>query len=101
MFGVLAIMGDLGCSLGPWIAGAVSDAAQASSRLVQLGITQGLNPEQIGLKSGIFAAVIFPLIMLTGVGLFKNQANETVPAPMEILDASHGETDIQRTSTIC
>jgi fucose permease len=72
MFGVLAIMGDLGCSIGPWMAGAASDLAKTSTRLMQLGASYGLNPDQVGLKSGILIAIIFPILLLAGVLLFKD-----------------------------
>lgn len=86
MFGVLAIMGDLGCSLGPWIAGLVSDLAQTSTNLVRLGAANGLNPEQMGLKSGILIAILFPVMMFAGVSLFKERRtrdNGLVPAKAE------------------
>lgn len=49
MFAFLALGGDLGCSGGPTVVGAVSSA-------------MGEN-----LKSGILAAVIFPALLLTGI----------------------------------
>lgn len=45
MFALLALAGDLGCSAGPTLVGFVSDAAGGN------------------LKAGIFAAVLFPLVM--------------------------------------
>lgn len=43
MFGVLALFGDAGAALGPWLAGAVADASGA------------------GLRAGLLAGTIFPL----------------------------------------
>ncbi len=71
MFGILAIFGDLGCSFGPWLTGLISDIAQKSAGLLQVAQNQGLQPEQMGLKAGLFAAAIFPLIMLVGLFLFR------------------------------
>lgn len=71
MFGMLAIFGDLGCAFGPWLAGVVSDLSQKSVRLVQAAADSGLSTEQLGLKVGIFAAVVFPVVMLFGILLFK------------------------------
>ncbi len=71
MFGILAIFGDLGCSFGPWLTGFVSDIAQKSSALLQAAHNQGLRPEQMGLKAGLFVAALFPLIMLVGLLLFR------------------------------
>jgi fucose permease len=76
MFGVLAIMGDLGCALGPWIAGAVSDVAPKSSALLQIGAAGGLSPDQMALKAGILAAIIFPIGMLIGVLSFMKRVPE-------------------------
>lgn len=67
MFGVLAIFGDVGCSVGPWLAGWVSDLSQSSSKLLAIGTAHHLNPEQLGLKSGLLIAIIFPLLLLAGV----------------------------------
>ena len=73
MFGVLALMGDLGCALGPWLAGLISDTAQAAPRLMALGQTLGVAGEQLGLKCGLFAAAIFPLLMLGGLALMRGK----------------------------
>lgn len=73
MFGILAIFGDLGASIGPWLAGIVSDLAQKSTRLTAFGESSGLNAEQLGLKSGLFTAMIFPLVLLVGITLLKRK----------------------------
>ena len=49
MFALLALAGDLGCSGGPTLAGLVSSHAGGS------------------LKTGIFAAIIFPAVLLLGL----------------------------------
>ncbi len=46
MFAFLALGGDIGCSLGPWITGLVADTSQS------------------GLKGGLLSAVCFPIIMV-------------------------------------
>ncbi len=53
LFALLALSGDIGCSLGPWVVGAVSEL------VISLG-------EVSALKIGIFAGMIFPIIMLVG-----------------------------------
>lgn len=73
MFGMLAIFGDLGCSVGPWVAGIISDTAQRSSKLIELGNKYALTAEQTGLKTGIFAAAVFPLLMILGLALFTER----------------------------
>lgn len=72
MFGILALMGDLGCSIGPWLAGFVSDFTQKSRNILEISAIKGLSPEQLGLKIGILVAIIFPFIMFIGVSLLKN-----------------------------
>ena len=54
MFALLALAGDLGCSGGPTLAGLVSSYAGGS------------------LKSGIFAAITFPAVLLLGLIKSKN-----------------------------
>lgn len=80
LFGTLAVCGDLGCALGPWVTGLVSDAAQKIPGLVSLGTSLGLRAEQVGLKTGIFAATLFPLILLAGVIMMRTP-RRTSPAP--------------------
>ncbi len=73
MFGLLAIFGDLGASIGPWLAGFVSDLAQSSQSLIAIGGLYNLNPEQIGLKTGLLTAMIFPVILFIGVANLKKR----------------------------
>ena len=56
MFALLALAGDLGCSGGPTLAGLVSSYTGGS------------------LKTGIFAAIIFPAVLL--LGLIKSKKSE-------------------------
>lgn len=56
LFALLALAGDLGCSGGPTLAGLASSAAGGN------------------LHKGIFAAVIFPAVLLAGLFLSKNKA---------------------------
>lgn len=58
MFALLALGGDLGCSSGPTVVGAVSSLV-------------GEN-----LKLGIFAAGIFPVLLLLGIGMCNNFKKE-------------------------
>jgi len=69
MFAMLAVFGDLGASIGPWLAGLVSDLVQDSEQLMSLGRQFGLDPEQLGLKAGLLVAMIFPIIMIVSLYL--------------------------------
>ncbi len=53
MFALLALGGDLGCSVGPGLVGVVSDLAGGS------------------LKAGLLSAVIFPLLLLAGLAALR------------------------------
>jgi len=53
MFAILALGGDLGCAVGPWLTGIVANGST--------------------LNMGLLAAVIFPVVMLIGLVIFKAQ----------------------------
>ena len=69
LFSLLAICGDIGCSVGPWLTGLVSTNI-ATEQLSKLAPFSGLAHDQIALKSGLFAAGIFPIIMIAAVIAF-------------------------------
>lgn len=73
MFGVMAIFGDMGCSLGVWITGMVSEYAQKLSGVISYSQSSGLTVEQIGLKAGILTGIIFPVIMFAGLLKLKRK----------------------------
>lgn len=75
MFGFLAIFGDVGCALGPWIAGAISQFSQKSPAIIRKGMEYGLDSEQTGLKIGLLAALIFPIGLFIGVSALKKPVN--------------------------
>ena len=60
MFGVLAVCGDIGCSVGPALTGAVSDLVSRSPGIVSAAQTA----DQAGLKAGMLAAVVFPILLI-------------------------------------
>lgn len=74
MFGVLAVFGDLGCSVGPWLTGAVSDFSGKSKTILGLVTRYGLNSGQSGLKTGLLAAMIFPALLFIGVSALKRES---------------------------
>ena len=71
MFALLALGGDIGCSVGPWLTGTVSDTVIKLSDTVafigDISIKTGLDTEQLGLRSGFLCAMVFPVLMLVGV----------------------------------
>jgi len=68
MFAMLALAGDLGCSLGPWISGIVSDLTESGAVAVFAGITG--DAEQLALKNGMLASTVFPLVMMVILAVF-------------------------------
>lgn len=60
MFALLALAGDVGCSGGPTFVGMIADVMGED------------------LKKGILAAVIFPLMLLVGIGLFLVERKKSV-----------------------
>ena len=76
LFGVLAVCGDIGCSLGPWLTGTVSDAVSGFSKAAGLAQELGLTIDELSLKAGLLAAIIFPVMMLTGLLLSSKRKKE-------------------------
>jgi len=64
MFGILAVSGDIGGAAGPWLAGVISDVVGGMPAAIELAARTGMDAEQLGLKAGILAAMVFPLCML-------------------------------------
>ena len=68
MFGTLAILGDVGCSVGPALMGVVSTAVAESPRVLA---QSAFHPEQLSLKVGMLFCVIFPLLIILGVAFMR------------------------------
>lgn len=81
MFGILAVLGDFGGSVGPWLTGVVSDFSQRSAVVQQWSTSQGLSLEQAGLRTGLLTGIIFPVLMFVGVTAMKRQtAKHKIPS---------------------
>ncbi len=61
MFALLALAGDLGCSSGPSLVGAISDVANGN------------------MKVGILTAIIFPVTLIICLLISKKQVNKNLP----------------------
>ena len=58
MFGMCAVFGDLGAAAGPWMTGLIADSA--------------------GLNVGLFAGIVFPVVMILGVaGFYRSFTGKT------------------------
>ncbi len=64
MFSILALFGDVGCSFGSWLCGTISDFSIKLTAVADCAARLDITPEQLGLKIGIGATAIFPIIML-------------------------------------
>lgn len=73
MFAMLALGGDIGCSLGPYLTGIVSDFVSGSDKAVSIAGNIGITAEQLGLKAGILSGIIFPLFLLIGSFLMRGK----------------------------
>ena len=61
MFAILACGGDIGCSLGPWLIGLLTDHLPQLPAVSTLAGSLGLSADQIGLRLGMLGSAIFPL----------------------------------------
>jgi MFS family permease len=79
LFALLALMGDLGCSLGPWTAGIVTDLA-ASEGVFQK-FSGLLNTGDSPLQTGILVCIVFPLVFVLTITVFmKHRDAKNHPA---------------------
>lgn len=60
LFALMAMGGDIGCSLGPWLTGIVSDGLLTTG----LGQSVGLTADQLALRGGLLCAICFPILLL-------------------------------------
>lgn len=63
MFSLLALCGDIGCSIGPGLVGGISNALQRAGESTL-----------IALKWGIAAAMLFPLVMFVAVRVLRRKS---------------------------
>lgn len=67
LFGLLAVFGNVGGSLGPWLTGLVSDLSQRSQLIQHWSVSRGMGLDQAGLRAGLLMGSIFPLLMFLGL----------------------------------
>ena len=73
LFALLALFGDLGCSVGPWLTGVVSETVTRVSVFENIAQATGISEEQISLKAGLLVIALFPL---AAAFVIRNLANE-------------------------
>ena len=76
-YALMAAGGDLGGSVAPQLVGAVVDTVSASDWGISLASTLAITPEQVGMKTGMLVAALFPLLgiglVLFMIGYFKKK----------------------------
>lgn len=70
-YALMAAGGDFGGSVAPQLMGVVVDTVAASEWAETLSVTLSLSPEQIGMKTGMLIAAIFPTLGIVAVILAK------------------------------
>ena len=65
-YALMAAGGDSGASVAPQLLGIVTDRVAASGWASELAVSLSLTPDEIGMKVGMIAAAVFPLI---GIGV--------------------------------
>ncbi len=78
MFAMLALFGDIGCSIGPWLAGIVSDLSENIPGLMAWGAANGLAAEQTSLRAGLFLGVLFPVTILVCLWILSRQKKKGI-----------------------
>jgi MFS family permease len=80
MFGMMAMFGNLGGTMGAMMTGYVSGAAQQSTKVIAYGQANNLSLEQLGLKLGLFTGIIFPIMLVIFVSRFKMKSKSGIEA---------------------
>lgn len=74
IYALMAAGGDFGASVVPWLIGFVTDTAMNSGFMISLASDLSLSPEQLGMKLGIFIAMLFPLAAIFTFIWLKNNS---------------------------
>ncbi len=72
-YALMAAGGDLGASVAPQLIGLIADTAAANPHLIALADALGLTPAQIGMKSGLLVAALFPAAGILAVGVIRRR----------------------------
>lgn len=73
MFSLLAMFGDIGCALGPWLLGLIADRADSAGISAQYAAALGLQGSQPGMQLGFLAVAVFPLLMFALLASARRQ----------------------------
>lgn len=71
MYGILALFGDMGCSVGSWLCGTVSELSLKLPQVLSYADKISVTPEQMGLKIGIIVCGLSALFMTIALAFIK------------------------------
>ncbi|MEG1262655.1 MAG: MFS transporter [Clostridia bacterium] len=71
MFAILALAGDLGCSIGPGLVGLVSSVASSGAIPLATKLFGAQDMLRTGLHMGLMSAMLFPILLLIGLLFLK------------------------------
>ncbi len=73
MFAILAAGGDIGCSFGPWFSGKLMDVCGKVPAVQELAVFAGVPIEQMSLRLGMLAGVLFPILGLIALSRLQKK----------------------------
>jgi len=71
MFALLAFAGDMGCASSPSLVGYISTGIQNAGKAFTQSWFPNMDLQNIGLRTGMFIATIFPIVMFLTMLVFK------------------------------
>lgn len=78
-YAIMAAGGDFGASVGPQLVGVVTDLVSTNSGMINLATKLGLTATQLGLKVGMLAGAIFPILAIVVYAIIlKTKKNTTI-----------------------
>ncbi len=80
LFGTLAIVGDIGCAMGPWAAGLISGKLMTSPAARSLAAARSLGINELSLKGGILLGFVFSIVLALGGWLFMTHPVRVIEA---------------------
>lgn len=79
VYALMAAGGDLGSSLAPQLMGILSDSVAESGFAAELALKYSMTAEQVGMKAGMLAAAIFPILGLVTALLVRRSLKKSKP----------------------
>ncbi len=89
MYAMMAAGGDLGASVGPQLVGMLTDFAMGNPFMTNLARELQMTSEQLGMKLGILAGAVFPLLAIP-VYWYIRRGRKTTDGCIKTIDATDG-----------